>query len=401
MRILVHDYVGHPFQVQLSRALAARGHSVLHLYNGSFQTPHGELDRKPVDPAGFDVRSITLSEAIPKMNFFRRFHLEREYADKLVAASTLFRPEVVISANTPSIAQHRLARGCRRQGIRLVSWIQDMYGVAAYRLLSRKLPGVGHAVGRYFIALDKRSARASDAIVAITDDFRGILTQWGVNANRVQVIHNWAPLEGLPMRHRENAWSQAQGLGEGVRFIYSGTLAMKHNPGLLLELARLLDKDSLGELIVISEGEGVKWLAGQAAAANLRSLKCLCFQPFAAMPDVLGSADVLVAILEADAGVFSVPSKVLSYLCARRPLLLAVPSENLAAKIVVACGAGLVVEPNDLAGFCAAARKLIDSPELRRQYGAAARQYAEANFDIERITDRFEAILQGGRPQVE
>ncbi len=28
MKILVHDYAGHPFQVQLSRALAQRGHQV-------------------------------------------------------------------------------------------------------------------------------------------------------------------------------------------------------------------------------------------------------------------------------------------------------------------------------------------------------------------------------------
>jgi putative colanic acid biosynthesis glycosyltransferase WcaI len=136
-------------------------------------------------------------------------------------------------------------------------------------------------------------------------------------------------------------------------------------------------------------------LAEQAVATKVVSLKCLGFQPFEAMADVLGAADVLVAILEAEAGVFSVPSKVLSYLCAGRPLLLAVPKENLAAKIVVECGAGLVVEPNDLAGFCAAARKLAESAELRQQYGAAARHYAEANFDIERITDRFEAILKG------
>jgi colanic acid biosynthesis glycosyl transferase WcaI len=395
MRILVHDYVGHPFQVQLSRSLASRGHQVLHVYNGSFQTPHGELDRKADDPAGFEVHPIALSQEIPKMNFFRRFRLEAEYADKLAAASTSFRPEVVISANTPSIAQHRLASACRRQNVRLASWIQDVYGVAAYRLLRRKLPGVGHLVGQYFIALDKRSARASHAVVAITDDFRGILSQWGVDPTRVHVIHNWAPLEGLPMRPQENAWSKAQGLGEGLRFIYSGTLAMKHNPALLLELARLLQNDSLGQLIVISEGAGVKWLAEQAAIVKIDSLKCLGFQPFEAMPDVLGSADVLVAILEADAGVFSVPSKVLSYLCAGRPLLLAVPGENLAAKIVVECGAGLVVEPHDVAGFCAAAKQLADSPELRQQFGAAARRYAEANFDIERITDRFESILQG------
>ncbi len=30
MRILVHDYSGHPFQAQLSRELARRGHDVVH-----------------------------------------------------------------------------------------------------------------------------------------------------------------------------------------------------------------------------------------------------------------------------------------------------------------------------------------------------------------------------------
>jgi glycosyltransferase involved in cell wall biosynthesis len=116
------------------------------------------------------------------------------------------------------------------------------------------------------------------------------------------------------------------------------------------------------------------------------------------LPDVIGSADVLVAILEPDAGVFSVPSKVLTYLCAARPVLLAVPKENLAAKIVTSSGAGLVVEPTDIAGFCAAAKHLIDSPDLRDQFAKAARQYAENHFDIHRIGDQFEAILTAAAP---
>ena len=77
-------------------------------------------------------------------------------------------------------------------------------------------------------------------------------------------------------------------------------------------------------------------------------------------------------------------------------MLLAVPKENLAAKIVVACGAGPVVEPADIRGFCTEARQLIDSPELRDQYGRAARQYAETHFDIRRIGDQFESILRAG-----
>ncbi|RYJ01060.1 MAG: glycosyltransferase WbuB, partial [Actinomycetales bacterium] len=30
MKVVVHDFSGHPFQVQLSRELARRGHDVVH-----------------------------------------------------------------------------------------------------------------------------------------------------------------------------------------------------------------------------------------------------------------------------------------------------------------------------------------------------------------------------------
>lgn len=393
MRIIVHDYAGHPFQVQLSRELADRGHHVLHLYCEATHTPRGALARTPSDPRTFDVAGISLSQTIPKTNFFRRFKLEAEYAGKLLAVCEQFHPEVILSANTPSIPQKKLARWCDRKKVRLVSWIQDIYGLAAYRLLSKKLPVVGHAVGQYFISLDKWSARHSSALVVITDDFSKIFKQWGIPKSRIHTIHNWAPLEEMPPRPRDNDWSRAQSLNTGLRFIYAGTLAMKHNPALLLELARTLDHTSRGELIVISEGAGVEWLAAQAAELKLSSVRCLGFQPFSELPNALGSADVLVAILESDAGVFSVPSKVLSYLCAGRPVLLAVPKENLAAKIVVQSGAGLVVEPADLTGFCNAARRFIDSQQLREQSGQAARRYAEANFDIHRIGKQFETIL--------
>lgn len=394
MRIIVHDYVGHPFQVQLSRELAQRGHDVLHLYCSSFVTPQGELTRRDDDPAGFACRGIALSQTIPKTSFVKRFRLEAEYARGLVAECNAFHPDAVLSANTPSLVQYRLANWCSHHRARLVSWIQDIYGLAAYRLLTRRLPGIGHIVGRYFIALDKSSARRSDAIVVITADFRDVLARWGIDSSRVHVIHNWAPIADMPVRPRDNAWSSELRLGVGVRFIYSGTLAMKHNPALLLELARTLDHRKTGELVVVSEGPGVEWLAEQAATARVQSLRCLGFQPFALLPDVLGSADVLVAILEPDAGVFSVPSKVLSYFCAGRPVLLAVPRENLAARIVVESGAGLVVEPNDVAGFCRAAQHLIAFPQQRTACGQAARRYAEEHFDIRGIGDQFEEILR-------
>ena len=55
-----------------------------------------------------------------------------------------------------------------------------MYGVAAYRILKKKLPGLGHLIGRYFMSLDRRSARLSDHVVVITEDFEPAFERMGV-----------------------------------------------------------------------------------------------------------------------------------------------------------------------------------------------------------------------------
>jgi hypothetical protein len=68
MRILVHDYAGHPFQVQLSRALARSGHSVLHLHFASFQTPKGAVERRSDDPDNFAIEGLTLGRPFAKYN---------------------------------------------------------------------------------------------------------------------------------------------------------------------------------------------------------------------------------------------------------------------------------------------------------------------------------------------
>ena len=98
---------------------------------------------------------------------------------------------------------------------------------------------------------------------------------------------------------------------------------------------------------------------------------------------------MLVALLEPDAGVFSVPSKVLTYHCAGRAMVAAVPAGNLSARLVLEAGSGHVVAPGDSAAFVAACeRLLLDAGEAER-LGENARRYAEQSFQIAAVADRF------------
>ena len=395
MRILVHDYSGHPFQVQLSRELARRGHEVLHIFASFFQTPKGALEVGPADPPTLAIEALGIGEEFAKHTFVKRVRQEIRYGHVAAARLKRFSPDVVLSSNVPLDPQAIFQRAAVEAGAGFAFWLQDIYSVAIDRILRRKFPGPGHLVGARYRALEARLLRQSGAVVAITEDFRPVLEDWNVKPERIHVIENWAPIEELPALPPDTKWRREQGLAEKRLVLYSGTLGLKHNPALLLELARRFRGRADIAVVVISEGPGADWLAAHAAAEGLSNLRLLPFQSFARFPEVLASGEVLVAILEPDAGVFSVPSKVLSYLCAARPLLAAMPGENLAARIIKDHGIGRVVAPDDLAGFADAAEALLAAPDLSRSCGANARAYAESRFRIADIGDRFEAILRG------
>lgn len=397
MRILVHDYAGHPFEVQLSRALARRGHQVLHLYSESTVTPRGQLRRLAEDPPSFDVKGLSLGRTIEKHAFVRRFFQERAYGRLLAEQIEKYEPHVVLSANMPTDARGSALEAARAVGAGDVVWLQDIYGLAVHRLLRRKLPVLGSLIGARYVRLERRLLRQADRIVAITPDFLPTLLEWGIPAERVDVVENWAPLEELPLRPRDNAWARAHDLADKTVLMYSGTLGLKHDPTLLLNLAKDLHPESRVRVVVISEGPVVDDL--QSRAGNLPNMVFMPFQPYDEMPEVLASADVLLILLERCADTFSVPSKALTYLCAGRPVLGAMPAANLATRLVQGADAGIVVEPGDRVAFIAAARALVADAARRSELGRNARTYAERTFDVGSIAERFEAVLQAAVKQ--
>ena len=394
MRILVHDFGGYPFPPQLSRELARRGHAVRHVYCASIPTtPLGNFERRENTPPTLEFSPITLKKPLDKFSFFKRWLQENEYGRLAAKEVEQFRPDVVLSANTPLDAQRTLLETCRKRNVRFVFWLQDLIGVASERILSRKIPVVGRLAGSHYLRLEQRLLRQSDRIVLITEDFGPLLQQWGISRKKMHVIRNWAPLDEIPLRPKVNGWSQEMELSDKICLVYTGTLGMKHNPDLLRRLALHFRDDENVRVVVVSQGLGAEWLSRAKADEGLDNLVIAGYQPFERVPDVLATADVLVGLLEPEAGQFSVPSKVLSYLCAGRPLLLAVPPENLAARTVISAQAGLVVPPADVDGFLAAASDLLSNPDRLTEMGRNARAYAEEMFDISRITDDFEHVL--------
>ena len=395
MKILIHDYAGHPFQIQLSRELAQSDDLVIHAYAGGLLTPQAAMGNQPDDPSSLSVRMIPIDSRYRqnKYKYLKRRGYELDYGRRLVELIRLDKPDVVLCANTPSEILSMASRATHESGGVFIPWIQDFYAEAVARSVADKWCGLGKVVGAYYRKIEASTIRKSEQVIAITTDFIPLLEQYSVDQKRVTVIPNWSPLEQMPQRPRDNAWAESHALCDKKVFLYSGTLGLKHRPELLLNLASRYHEDPRVRVVVVSEGPGMEFLQKAKEAASLTNLILLPFQPFEELPYVMASADVLIALLEPDAGIYSVPSKVLTYLCAGRPILASIPTKNLAARIIIEEGVGYCSEPNDEKRFLHYSEKLINTLDNSEEYGKLARTYAENNFDIKRIASKFKAVF--------
>jgi len=393
LRVVIHDYSGHPFQIQLSRCLANRGHQIFHLYSGSINTPRGPIEPREGDPNNLAIEMIALDSSLKKYSYFTRRRQELNYGNLLSKRIKEISPDIVVASNTPIDILRFISDQCDQSSIQWILWLQDIYSIAIARYATKKLPLIGHLAARYYAWQERQMFQRCSRIVAISEDFSSIIKKLGTPKEKISVIENWAPIDEIVLRTKNNSWSKRNGLTDKFCFLYSGTLGLKHNPDLLIALAKHFQGNSKIRIVVVSEGIGADYLSNEKESQDLGNLVLLPWQPFELLSDVLGTADVLLTILELEAGPLSVPSKVLSNMCAGKAQLLAVPPENLAARIVIRENSGFVVSPNDRDAWLESAETLFENHARRLAFGTNGRSYAERTFDIEKIANKFEQLF--------
>jgi colanic acid biosynthesis glycosyl transferase WcaI len=233
VNVLVHDYSGHPFQAQLSRSLARRGHTVVHSSCAAYVSGKGDLDAHGIPT----LRFATIGGGkVKKHSFLQRSLQEAWYGLLLVRQLARERPDRVMIANAPIPTLVVAALYLMVRRVPWVLWHQDVQAVAVKSLAGDKLGRPWLAVAEVIRLGERWCARRAARIVVIAESFVPVHQRWGTAA-KVTVIPNWAPLDEIVPMPRENAWSREHGLAATPTLLYSGTLGLKHSPELLPMLA--------------------------------------------------------------------------------------------------------------------------------------------------------------------
>ena len=374
MRIVVLDYSGHIPQADLARSLAKRGHNVRHMYCSDYISGRGVVEREATDPIDLEFIDISIKKDFNRYNPLERLKHELTIAKEFWSKIQEFNPDHTIFSNVPLFAMSRLAKKMKNNNCPYLFWWQDVYSIAIGESF-RKFGILAWPIKKYLISLEKKILRESHSVVAISPNFEPIFRSWKQDLKKFSMYPNWTPINLFPKKQPSSA-----NVNRKIA-VYAGTLGMKHRPELLLQLADDSEFRELGGVVVVvSEGHGREFL--EKRENKRENIELEDFLPIPDLAQLFADASALIAVLEPVASTFSVPSKIMSYLSAGKPIVASIDPNNASAKILKESGAGIVISPDAPAiQFCKAVTKVISNSQIAISMSEAAQEYSQKYFD--------------------
>ena len=237
--------------------------------------------------------------------------------------------------------------------------------------------------------------RKADAIISVTNSFKGRLIERGVDAEKIHVITNGVDLSRFTPTPRDETLATELGINGAFVGGYIGTHGMAHGLETILDTAEIFQNEGRTDICLLLLGDGA-CKADLEANALHRNLKNVVFVDSVPKAEVVRYWSLLnVSIIHLrDTDLFSsvIPSKMFESMGMGIPLVHGVSGES--ARIVEQEGVGITFRSGDeLALHDALVQIKEDVPlfeTLRKRCVDAA-----LNYDRSRLAVKMLKVIEG------
>lgn len=302
-------------------------------------------------------------------------------------------------------AQPSLAMLCRLvatlTGARYGVMINDLATGAARDVGIVKSPLLGRWLHRFEHAAYRNAAGA----VVLCDGFKRALVAEGYPPGRIHLVRSPVDVQSIrPVPGQGEDFRRRFGLApDDFVVLFAGSMGLKQGlDNVVRAAARVAPEHPRCKWILVGDGETRGDVERLIQALNVGSVvHLLPFQPPGEMSAMFSSADVLLLNQLSAVKDTVIPSKLLTYMAAGKPVIAAVNASSEGAELLRAAQGGVVIPPEDPAALAAAVRNLAAEPARRLDMGRANRAFAVDHFDQDKIMrqlDEFVAALAQSAP---
>ena len=235
----------------------------------------------------------------------------------------------------------------------------------------------------------------SKEIVCLCQGFIDKLTKRGIDRAKLHLITDWADTECVRPLTGANPFRDACGVaGSQFLVLHTGNMGKKQD---LLNMVRSADLTRFTTDIVwmlIGQGEEREQIEQEIRRRNLGNFRLMDLQPMELLRQIYSAADVLVLNQKATVEDAVIPSKLLTYMAAGRPVVAAISEKSEAARYIREANCGLVVPPENPAALVQGILELKQDLMLRKEMGMNGRAYAEVHFTRDKVLQCYDAFFR-------
>jgi len=344
---------GHDVTLITGPALGPEGQLITNAREGGYRVIEIDQMRRPINP-------------IRDHRAYRR--LRRLLKD--------LRPDIMHSHSSKAGILARKA-AAKVGGMKIV---HTVHGLPYHRYLSPWR-------NKLYIALEKRAARRSDAIISVADAMTRQALAAGVGRpEQYTTIHSGMEVEPYLDASGARAFGDSLRLDDDALLVTQvSRLAELKGHQYILDAAEQIT-DPRVRFCFVGDGRWRDRIASEIKRRGLDDRFTLTgLMPPEEIPAVMGASDIVVHCSLREGLARTLPQAML----AGRPVI---SFDIDGAREVVDDSTGILLPPGDVTALAGAISKLADSPHLRATLGAAGRERCREMFSHHRMVDRIEEL---------
>jgi colanic acid biosynthesis glycosyl transferase WcaI len=350
---------------------------------------------------GVDVVRAWHPICIHRNFLFRALELLGQGLSFGLSACKIGRPDLIISDGPPLMGPLISWIIAKKHKASLVTVVHDFPVDAA-----RDMGLLSNLLIRPLLAFELFTYRISHHVIVLSEKFRQIMIQEKqVPEGIVSVIPVWLDGKDIQPTCHYNSWRREMGIGlEKFVVLYAGTIGLVSGVDVVIKAANRLKNYPDILFLMVGAGQAKELMEAEARNCGLQNVRFLPFQPRERLSEVQATGDISLVTLAKGRGKTSVPSKVLGYMAAARPVIASVDEDCDTAELIQKAECGLVVPPGQGEKLAEAVLYYYQYPKARKLAGLSGRQYFLKHFEKKTVLKQYVdlvdklAFKQGIRP---
>lgn len=272
----------------------------------------------------------------------------------------------------------------KRDGAKTYLLLKDIFPQNAVDIGMISKTGVKGLLYRYFRAKEKKLYDLSDKIGCMSPANVEFVLKHNpnVSAEKVEVCPNCIEPVDMSISNEKRIAMRIKydiPLDKKV-FVYGGNLGKPQGIPFLIECLKKQTNDEHSYFLIVGDGTEYGKLENYMSENKPQNAKLMKRLPKEDYDRMVAACDVGMIFLDHRFTIPNFPSRLLSYMQAKLPVLAVTDPNTDVGKIITEGGFGWWCESNDVEAFCKAINTIIEDTQLR---GDRAFKYLHENYSVE------------------